>query len=275
MIQLIVPSSGSSNGAGNPAPSISTRLIAYVETDGNDATGVIGNPALPFQTIAGALTAISNSPDYHCIQLGAGTFVHGTAHWSDTAFLRGRGAGRNGTAWLTHLTVAGLSSGGSEFHSDGSLTFAISGNGTSPQESGWAGGDGPSIKCFSCHISSVVSTGGQGAPGQSAPIGSDSSGDAGGNAGNGGQIVLVDCVANDVFSQAGVAGTGGSGDGIGLPGLDGAPGLGGEVTLVNSRVNTLSCDTLRWQNSSINSNNVVNGIINDAGGNATGGDFYL
>lgn len=275
MLTAKFASFGSGGNSGPSSPAISTSRVVYVETDGNDATGVIGNPALPFQTIAGALTAIGNSSDYHCIQLGAGTFVHGATSWSDAAFLRGRGAGRNGTAWVTHLTVTGLSSGGSEFHSDGSLTFAISGVGTSPQDSGCAGGDGPSIKCFSCHISGIYSTGGQGAPGQSASIGSDSSGGAGGNAGNGGEIVLVDCVANNVVSQAGGAGVGGFGDGAGVNGPDGASGVGGLVTLVNSRVNVLECGTLRWQNSYVHSINVFNGGTNDAGGNASGGDFYL
>jgi len=45
----------------------------WVETNGNDATGAVGNPALPFATLNAALTASAPSPTV--LHIGMGTFA--------------------------------------------------------------------------------------------------------------------------------------------------------------------------------------------------------
>jgi len=53
--------------------SISTPKVAYVETSGNNATGALGNPALPFETATAAYNAGVTSAVEFVLDLGVGT----------------------------------------------------------------------------------------------------------------------------------------------------------------------------------------------------------
>lgn len=57
----------------DPLLQINTRYIAYVDTLGNDGTGVVNNPAKPFATVNGALDATIGLSKC-IIQAGLGTF---------------------------------------------------------------------------------------------------------------------------------------------------------------------------------------------------------
>jgi hypothetical protein len=55
--------------------SISRPAEIYVTTDGNNATGTIGNPSKPFLTIAAAVAAGEASAQPYVLHLGVGLFV--------------------------------------------------------------------------------------------------------------------------------------------------------------------------------------------------------
>jgi len=92
-------SSGSAGGT------IATPLVYYVETTGNDGTGAVGNPALPFATGTAAYAAGEAAAVAYAIHFGVGSFtIVITGNLSPgVLFIQATGCGRN----LTALTISG------------------------------------------------------------------------------------------------------------------------------------------------------------------------
>jgi len=69
---------GGGGGGTGGGSSISNPKVVYVRSDGNNATGVVGNPSKPFLTAQAAWTAIKAAVndvfDVHCFDFGVGEF---------------------------------------------------------------------------------------------------------------------------------------------------------------------------------------------------------
>jgi len=96
---------------------ISTPNVLYVETNGNDATGEVGNPAQPFATLAGAypvaVAAVTSTALPTVILFGSGTFdgMVLSEDWNELVILAGQ---PNGTTQLSDIEFDN-SSGGNLF----------------------------------------------------------------------------------------------------------------------------------------------------------------
>jgi len=189
-----------------PIP-ISTPGIAYVRTGGNDTTGTVGDPSLPYLTAQAAW-----DDGARVFELGAGSFS--VTHYSNVAttaeekvFFRGVGKDR------TDVTLNWYGEGGSEggtgykpsallLGSDKSVLFNVlleGGGGGGGVEgtpgteetpggsggSGGQGGDGPSFTIFACALSSLTVQGGSGGTGGA---GGSDGGAGGGSSGSGGTL---------------------------------------------------------------------------------------
>ena len=89
------------------AASISTPKICYVEADGNDGTGAVGNPALPFLSATAAHDAGVTSGGAFVIEIGRGSFtlIKPTGISTNLRSINGRG-GRDGGSHATVLTLS-------------------------------------------------------------------------------------------------------------------------------------------------------------------------
>lgn len=197
MIGFSGPRFGSQGGGGGDP--ISNPDVAYIQTNGNDSTAELGNPAKPFLTVAAALAAGSG---FRSLEFGRGTFNGDAICAADfSGFIRGQGPlstiiigawvganGANGT--LGEPGVSGESMlWGQLIMSDGSCTINLS------------------------------YTGGQGGQGGTTPEG-EGSGQPGGD---GGGILGINLrgVVGSVSMVPGSGGPGGNGDPIGDQGADG------------------------------------------------------
>ena len=184
--------------------------VTYIQTNGNDTTAQLGNPAKPYLTVAAALSAVSAASQTRpTLVLGRGTFV-GDALLTSSAlsiFMTGAGLG----ATTVNATWNG---------EDGVIGAA----GDPPG----SGGDGESF--MGCPLLSsdksltlnIAITGGNG------NIGGENTGSgSGGTGGNGGSIagVTLRGVSGSLSMIPGPLGTGGNGEeGSGGDGLDGTVG---------------------------------------------------
>lgn len=183
---------------GGGGSSISTPKIAYVETNGDNGTAAIGNPALPYATAQAAYNALAaaSAGDY-TLHIGAGTFAGITlaVGWSaNVKAIVGRGYL---VSRLGGITGAGATGG------DGGT-----------DEPGLPGAAGLSITdlCsdFSVNLGDIDVHGGDGGDGGTS--GDGEQGYNGGDGGEGGQLRLRNCVCNSINNRAGDGGAGAVGN---------------------------------------------------------------
>lgn len=191
--------------------SISTPKVAYVETDGDNATAVIGDPAKPFSTAqaANAAIAAAATADY-ILQLGIGSFGTITNLDYKIKNIRGRGAKVS--------LLAGI-------HNDGA---AVTG--------GEAGNSASAIELdsdLSCHLGEIYAKGSDGGAG----VVVDDIGQPGGAGGDGNIIVLSGCVFTSVAALGGTGGAGGGGSAGN--GTGGNGGTNGAILLKGCRFTSL------------------------------------
>lgn len=208
-------------GAGG---AISTPLVYYVQTNGDNGTGERGNPSKPYATAQSAYNAAAtysaaNSNPPILIQFGVGS--HTGITLTDTAWLANIRLGGVPGATLAGITMAasaaaensvGQNSGWLDLTSDSLLTItaissvATDGNGeVSGSGLGLGGGDAGEIRLRNVRVGSITQTGGDGSNGGAG---------VGGGAGDLNYIVLIDCRGPiTVTRTAGTAGTGGGGSG--------------------------------------------------------------
>jgi hypothetical protein len=218
-----------------PAPSnstsgspISNPRVIYVRTDGNDGTGEVGNPALPFATATAAHSAGVTAGVTFVLDLGVGTFSIDSAS-GVSAFcqhIRGRG-GFDGANFATHLTI-NASAGPATVNANGAhaanwtvytsfLTLFIYANGQNVEvtdESSYTAGDGGTIVVFG-HGSTSLDLSVYGGGDDSSLNGSVTGGTAGGG-GLGGPCKISGC------RLLGFNYSGGAGFGVGLSGNEGS-----------------------------------------------------
>lgn len=206
-------------GAGS---AISTPLVYYVQTNGDNGTGERGNPSKPYATAqaaydAAATYSAANSNPPILIQFGVGS--HTGITLTDTAWLSNIRLGGVPGATLAGITMAasaaaensvGQNSGWLDLTSDGLLTIttisstATDGNGE-VSGSGTGGGDAGEIRLRNVRVGTITQTGGDGSNGTAG---------VGGSAGDLNYIVLIDCRGPiTVTRTAGTPGTGGGGTG--------------------------------------------------------------
>lgn len=187
--------------------SISTPKIAYVETNGDNGTAAIGNPALPYATAQAAYNALAaaSAGDY-TLHIGAGAFAGITlaVGWSaNVKAIVGRGYL---VSRLGGITGAGATGG------DGGT-----------DEPGLPGAAGSSITdlCsdLSVNLGDIDVHGGDGGDGGTS--GDGAQGYNGGQGGEGGQLRLRNCVCNSINNRAGDGGAGAVGNSTNGSGGDG------------------------------------------------------
>jgi len=192
---------------------ISTPKVYYVETTGNDSTGTVGNPALPYATGTAAEAAGYAVGVSFVIQFGVGTFNVTVSNRPISSSLQNvSGRGNYATDLTVSVTPANVDSVQAtnspnltiEANQCALTAYAKGGTGTDSLEAnGLNGGNGGDmIVTGDCKINNIDSTGGDG-------FGFDSPG-SGGYAGtitiNGRGCLVLSAQAN---------GGGGSGGGTG------------------------------------------------------------
>lgn len=101
--------------------SISTPRVYYVETTGNDGTGAVGNPALPYATAGAAYSAGVTAAVNFAIQLGVGSHTITLAADMSSYCKQLTGCGRD----LTALTINGTPAPASDGVSGYATTFNV------------------------------------------------------------------------------------------------------------------------------------------------------
>jgi hypothetical protein len=185
--------------------------VAYIQTNGNNATAQLGNPARPFRTIAHALSHAESAGQSHAsLNLGRGTF-NGDAMLTSTLasiFLSGE------SPQATIVTASWVGADG-VVGADGDPA----GNGTAGESF-----DGcPALLSDKSMGIYIYIRGGGGNTGGA----NTSGGGVGGSGGNGGNVagISLSNIVGTLEMLPGALGTGGYGDGgNGLDGVDGAVG---------------------------------------------------
>lgn len=210
-------------GAGG---AISTPLVYYVQTNGDNGTGERGNPSKPYATAQAAYNAAAtysaaNSNPPILIQFGVGS--HTGITLTDTAWLANIRLGGVPGATLAGITMAasaapendiGNPSGWLDLTSDGILAITtISSTGTAGNGhvlgNGRNGGSAGEIRLTNVRVGTVNQTSGSGSN-------SDGVDGGGGNAGDLNYIVLIDCRGPITVNRTvGTPGTGSGGGGSG------------------------------------------------------------
>lgn len=144
-----------------PGMVIATPAIYYVETTGNDGTGAVGNPALPYATAGAAYAAGVTAAVNFGLMLGVGAFTLTLAANSSAYFKQAMGCGPD----LTDLTISGTPAA-AETGASGyavtlnitnlSLTLTLNG-GAATGVAGEAGGAGAvqTLKGSNCNIAAT------------------------------------------------------------------------------------------------------------------------
>jgi hypothetical protein len=201
-------------GGGGTAIEIDTT--AWVEADGNDGTGVLGDPAHPYLTMAAAYTAGART-----FYLGYGTFAG--LNIAGDINIRIMGSGKA----VTNVTDIKDTSNGSQsiiIQDLGRLSFTVTNVGAAPPQAADAVGGygGDSVTLYNVCASTVTCTGGKG--GNSNLDNSDAA--QGGGSGNG--AFYGPCLVGVLYMNGGRGG-----DGFGASDLGATGGNGGSLT-VNS-----------------------------------------
>jgi hypothetical protein len=226
LVELALGADGTflkSNGA-SAAPTFATPAgggasitgtgIAYVRSGGNDTTGTIGNPSLPYLT---AQAAWDDGARVFDLGSGSFSFTHADSVYYQTlnVFVRGLGKERTSLAitWTGTTGTVGTDPGGT------------GGDGSTPSSLGLSSD-------HSVAISLNISSGTGGVGGRGADGTGDTQAGNGGNGGNGGtapSFTLYGCYVSALTYTGGIGGQGGqpgtdNGGGSGSVGTAGGPG---------------------------------------------------
>lgn len=103
--QVLTATSGTAATWQTPSAggTIATPCVYYVETTGNDGTGAVGNPALPYATAGAAYAAGVTAAVNFGLMLGVGAFTLTLAADSSAYFKQAMGCGPD----LTDFTISG------------------------------------------------------------------------------------------------------------------------------------------------------------------------
>ena len=250
---------------------ISTPQIYYVETNGNNATAEVGNPAKPYLTAQAAYDAGVGAATSFVLELGVGNFVistNGDTFSGHCRAVNGQGGGFSNSSYATLLDIDTRVSGGGGATTNNNGTTAGSVGGefnslilgivatgqgvTVTDTNSYTAGDGGTVYIQgTAQVYYINTRGGS----------SDGSTDGDVTGGNGGSITIL---SMGPFLEAVIDNSGGSGYGMSpLNGSDGpftADGtdLRNYTTLLLGTVTLGRCS---YTNSSIT-------ITNDKGGNA-------
>lgn len=188
----------------------STPGVAYIQTNGNNTTAELGNPAKPYLTVASAIAAAEAASQTHItLVCGRGTFVADAILTStaDSIFLTGAGVGATvlNALWVGEPGLPGASGepptvtdglggesfdGGPILKSDGSLKVnfditagigGVGGENTSETGTGGGGGSGGGVGAIELHgvVAHLELNAGAGGFGGSGPEGPGSGGSVG------------------------------------------------------------------------------------------------
>ena len=228
-------------GGGGGGGSITVTGVAYVDaTAGNDGTGAVGDPALPYATAQAAYTDGARTLS---IRGAAGNLTIG-----DNIWIIGRGSASSVIGTLTVTTAVEITDLGMRSVSIGDISangcqiaannLRVSGNVTT---TGLTNGAGGNITATHCFLGGAVDArGGVGQDGADASSGVSST--AGSAGGNGGAVILHRCdLGGTIATTGGTGGTGGEGwtdnDMENLSASDGgAGGNGGTISLFFCKV---------------------------------------
>ncbi len=215
--QVLTATSGTAATWQTPSAggTIATPRVYYVESTGNDGTGAVGNPALPYATGTAAYNAGVTAAVPFVIKFGVGVFTIAiTADITDFYFRQAIGVGSG----LTILTISGSPADAETGQAGYATTFNIElldltincpgGNATGIANETGGGGSLHAITGSNCRISAI-------APGGNA---ADGSGGVGGTLRFDGQFKVV--LINVSGGTAGPSGTNGSEGGLEMDGCD-------------------------------------------------------
>lgn len=200
---ITAASSGSSGGT------IATPRVYYVETTGNDGTGGVGNPALPYATGTAAYNAGVTAGFNFTIKFGVGPHTITRTADSSPYFIQAIGCGRDATTLTLNGYPADASTGVAGYSTTLNIShlylYVIAIGSAATGNSGEAGGQGGSLTLQgdNCIVDVANLSGGNSA---------DGDGGVGGYLTLSGDIKLVS-----------VTSYGGS------PGGAGSPGAGGHI----------------------------------------------
>jgi hypothetical protein len=204
-----------------PIP-ISTPGIAHVHSGGNDTTGAIGDPSLPYLTAQAAW-----DDGARVFNLGSGSYtVTHISSPSDSMDVFVRGAGKEHTTLdFTFTGVAGIAGADQlDFGQNG-------GNGTAGGNAGaFTLSSDKSLAINLVCSGGVGGKGGKGGPGSSDPEIIGGNGGTGGDTGSGPTFEIFNCVlaSQSNIAPAGLGGDPGDDGGFGA-GTAGTPGAGGSL----------------------------------------------
>lgn len=122
--QVLTATSGTAATWQTPSAggTIATPLVYYVETTGNDGTGAVGNPSLPYATGTAAYNAGVTAGVGFVIKFGTGGFTIAiTADISDIYFKQAIGVGNS----LTVLTISGTPAGADTGQAGYNVTLSV------------------------------------------------------------------------------------------------------------------------------------------------------
>jgi hypothetical protein len=221
---------------------ISTPKVYYVETTGNDSTGAVGNPALPYATGTAAEAAGHAVGVYFVIQFGVGTFNITVSSRPISSILQNvSGRGNYATDLTVSVTPANVDSVQATDSPDLTIEAnqctltanARGGTGTDSLEAdGLNGGNGGDvIVTGDCKISNIDSSGGNGF-GFTTP----------GNGGSAGTITINGrgCLVGGAQANAGSGSGGGSASHFSADNCDLRP-AGGSITANTSTTTIGRC----------------------------------
>jgi hypothetical protein len=270
---------------------ISNPQIAYVQTNGNDSTGIVGDPSHPFASPQGAW-----DHSVTIIVLGAGEFG-GINQVNSDLMIIGHGhtkssmgaislTGSAGTITITgngrnSVSIDGIYISGAN-GTDGTLGDPAA---TVPATDGAPGGDAPPdviIAGLHCTGDIVIAggTGGSGGYGGDSAFGTaPNNGGMGATGGAGGALTVRDCLVDGyAVSYAGTGGAGGAGtnciDGSangGNGGDSGGAGAPGTVTIVNSIVGGCYAAAANPGSTGAGGTGATNGNAGNSGANGAPG----
>lgn len=208
------------SGGGGGGVSISTPHVAYVESDGDNGTAVIGDPSKPFATAQAAYDAAMAS-GLTSVNIHLGISTDANRHFGNVM--------TNASGWPNWITLSGVN------YRSSRIDYIIA-QGQDATSSGESGGNAPALYIVGDHnvgIRGVQSTGGQG---QAGAVGSSgelpSTGQNGGDGGDSSVVHLENLVIYNFIANGGAGGNGGNGGdategGSGANGGNG--GTGGDI----------------------------------------------
>lgn len=220
---------------------ISTPLVAYIETDGNDTTAEVGNPAKPFETAQAAYDALDgDGTGSGVLQFGVGTFgnifmpAQDYYRWNPQIIIRGRGWPRTTLTSIQpvvgHQQTFPIDLQAFDIQIETIDCGAVLGTpGTEEAQNGGDGMDASPIIIRSDGSLKVMQTNAVGGDGGAAYDNGESPTN-GGNGGNGGYVHLYDVLIYGINVSGGSLGSAAQG------GIEGTPGVYGSIDVYDCKI---------------------------------------